>query len=117
MFAMTARLIRGLVVASVVALSLGAPEARAWGASVSVSFDTALSPYGEWVSVSRVGRVWRPYRTVVGPEFVPYQTGGHWEESEYGWIFVSDYDWGWAPFHYGRWYMDPYYGWVWIPDT
>ncbi|MCX7916289.1 MAG: hypothetical protein N3A53_08330, partial [Verrucomicrobiae bacterium] len=23
---------------------------------------------------------------------------------------------GWAVFHYGRWYYDDYYGWIWIPD-
>ncbi|MFL5320265.1 MAG: DUF6600 domain-containing protein [Myxococcaceae bacterium] len=116
---MEARLIRGLLVASVVAVSLfAAPEAKAWGGTeVSVSFGTALSPYGEWVSVSRVGRVWRPYRSVVGAEFVPYETGGHWVNSDYGWMFVSDYEWGWAPFHYGRWFMDPIYGWVWVPDS
>jgi hypothetical protein len=30
-------------------------------------------------------------------------------------MWVSDYSWGWAPFHYGRWMHDPYYGWVWVP--
>jgi hypothetical protein len=28
---------------------------------------------------------------------------------------VSDMEWGWAPFHYGRWIMDPQFGWAWIP--
>ena len=27
-----------------------------------------------------------------------------------------DYDpWGWAPFHYGSWYMRPGFGWTWFP--
>ncbi|HEX2974747.1 MAG TPA: DUF6600 domain-containing protein, partial [Bacteroidales bacterium] len=26
------------------------------------------------------------------------------------------YEWGWAPFHYGRWDYDDYYGWFWFPD-
>ncbi len=30
-------------------------------------------------------------------------------------MWVSDYSWGWAPFHYGRWFNDPYYGWMWMP--
>jgi len=30
---------------------------------------------------------------------------------------VSYYDWGWAPFHYGRWDRDNSYGWFWVPDT
>jgi len=29
---------------------------------------------------------------------------------------VSDYPWGWAPFHYGRWFTDPFYGPMWLPD-
>src|SRR4029077_10313307 len=27
----------------------------------------------------------------------------HWILTEYGWTWVSDWSWGWAPFHYGRW--------------
>lgn len=37
--------------------------------------------------------------------------------TEYGNTWVSDYSWGWAPFHYGRWTFDNYYGWMWIPGT
>ena len=37
--------------------------------------------------------------------------------TEYGWTWLSDYDWGWAPFHYGRWDYDNYYGWYWVPDN
>jgi hypothetical protein len=37
--------------------------------------------------------------------------------TEYGWTWLSDYNWGWAPFHYGRWDYDNYYGWFWIPDN
>src|SRR6185503_20487468 len=29
--------------------------------------------------------------------------------------WVSDYDWGWAPFHYGRWVWIAGRGWSWIP--
>jgi hypothetical protein len=36
---------------------------------------------------------------------------------EYGWLWVSDLEWGWAPFHYGRWTFDPHFGWVWVPGT
>ncbi|MCE1165622.1 MAG: hypothetical protein LWX07_09505, partial [Bacteroidetes bacterium] len=32
-----------------------------------------------------------------------------------GWVWISDYDWGWAPYHYGRWWFYAGYGWVWIP--
>jgi hypothetical protein len=89
-------------------------------AQVSVSmgvFDDTLSPYGTWVTIGRVGRVWRPSVEVVGDDFQPYATNGHWVYTDYGWFFESDWDWGWAPFHYGRWYDDPDYGWVWTPGT
>jgi hypothetical protein len=26
-------------------------------------------------------------------------------------------DWGWAPFHYGRWFLHDDYGWLWVPGT
>lgn len=34
-----------------------------------------------------------------------------------GWYWVSDEQWAWATYHYGRWVYDSYYGWVWTPDT
>jgi hypothetical protein len=81
----------------------------------TAAFQEDLSPYGAWVTVDGLGRVWRPYPGVVGVGFTPYMTGGHWEYTEYGWTWVSDFDWGWITFHYGRWWLDPYYGWVWYP--
>ncbi|MGH2567719.1 MAG: DUF6600 domain-containing protein, partial [Bacteroidota bacterium] len=30
--------------------------------------------------------------------------------------WMSSEPFGWAVFHYGRWYFDDYYGWIWIPD-
>jgi hypothetical protein len=85
-------------------------------ASVDV-FYSELEPYGEWVVVNQYGRVWRPSIVVVGAGFRPYGPGGHWVYTDYGWSFESDWGWGWATFHYGRWYLDPGYGWVWVPGT
>ncbi len=82
---------------------------------VNISFATfynELSPYGEWVQNPEYGQVWSPN---VDPDFQPYGTAGHWEMTEYGNTWVSDYPWGWAPFHYGRWVMS-YNRWVWVPD-
>ncbi|HME91467.1 MAG TPA: DUF6600 domain-containing protein [Myxococcaceae bacterium] len=96
-----------------------APEAAASHprvASVTVFYD-ALAPYGEWVFLGDYGRVWRPSVAVVGAGFRPYGPGGYWVHTAYGWSFETEWSWGWAPFHYGRWYLDPGYGWVWIPDT
>jgi hypothetical protein len=87
---------------------------KATAQNVSVSFQLfydELSPYGSWVDYPGHGYAWIP--SVSG--FYPYSTGGHWVYTYYGWTWVSDYSWGWAPFHYGRWDYDPYYGWVWLP--
>ncbi|HEY9166615.1 MAG TPA: DUF6600 domain-containing protein [Candidatus Kryptonia bacterium] len=77
-------------------------------------FYDQLSPYGQWVDNPTYGYVWIPN---AGPDFVPYFTGGQWVLSDDGWTWVSDYDWGWAPFHYGRWDYDNVYGWFWVPDN
>lgn len=80
-------------------------------------FRDVLSPYGTWVDLPDVGWVWRPDPNVVGPDFVPYSTGGQWVSSDWGWTFQTNWTWGWAPFHYGRWFISPSVGWVWWPDT
>jgi hypothetical protein len=81
--------------------------------SALTDFHTALDPYGQWVEDPNYGTVWVPSPDVVGPEFAPYETAGHWTYGD-DYVWVSDYSWGWAPFHYGRWaYMTN--GWGWIP--
>jgi hypothetical protein len=77
-------------------------------------FRPALSPYGQWVDVPGYGLVWRPYASVVGPDFVPYSTEGHWVYTNAGWLWASGYPWGWAPFHYGNWVWAGG-GWAWVP--
>jgi hypothetical protein len=79
------------------------------------SFYDELSPYGQWIKDPQYGYVWRP--DVDQEEFRPYYTNGRWAMTEYGNTWVSNYDWGWAPFHYGRWVYNRYNNWVWIPDT
>lgn len=79
------------------------------------SFYDELSPYGTWIQDSQYGYVWRP--DVEQSDFRPYYSNGRWVMTEYGNTWVSDYDWGWAPFHYGRWVYNRYSQWVWIPDT
>jgi len=100
----------GCVVRSTVVASDGS------AVSVGVFYD-ALAPYGEWIYVGNYGRVWRPSVAVVGVDFRPYGPGGHWVYTDYGWSFESDWSWGWAPFHYGQWYLDPAFGWVWVPGS
>ena len=86
-----------------------------YDADAYVDFQASLSPYGQWNTVPEYGNVWTPSVAMVGMDFSPYATGGHWVLTEYGWTWVSDYDWGWAPFHYGRWAVAGSYGWCWIP--
>ncbi len=77
-------------------------------------FRDVLAPYGQWADDPQYGTIWQPNPNVVGADFTPYATAGHWVyDNDYTW--VSDYDWGWAPFHYGRWVSLPGRGWSWIP--
>lgn len=71
-----------------------------------------LSPYGTWIDYPDYGPVWNPS---IRGDFTPYLTNGHWQATTVGWAWVSGYNWGWAPFHYGRWYYDNRFGWLWIP--
>jgi hypothetical protein len=80
-------------------------------------FDETLSPYGNWIDDDTYGRVWQPSASEVGDDFSPYATGGRWAMTEYGWTWISDWDWGWAPFHYGRWTTLANRGWCWLPGT
>ena len=74
-------------------------------------FMRELSPFGRWVNMPRYGQVWITNER----GFRPYYTGGHWASTRFGSTWVSDYQWGWAPFHYGKWGYDAFYGWFWVP--
>ncbi len=78
---------------------------------VSYFYD-ALAPYGNWVWDDAYGWVWYP--TDVPVDWRPY-TDGEWVWTDDGWTWMSDWDWGWACFHYGRWFDHPDYGWCWVP--
>ncbi len=86
-------------------------------AQEDVSFDSFhdyLANYGDWVYSDRWGEVWVPEN--VPADFQPYGTNGYWGATDdYGWVWVSNYEWGDVPFHYGRWVNDPDDGWLWIP--
>lgn len=84
--------------------------------SALTDFREPLSPYGSWVDDSSYGTVWIPNSAVVGADFAPYQSAGHWALDENDdWIWVSDYNWGYIPFHYGRWVWLSSSSWGWIP--
>ena len=73
-----------------------------------------LANYGTWQAYPDYGAVWFP--TDVSPEWAPYRFG-HWTWlTDWGYTWVDDAPWGYAPFHYGRW---AYIGgrWGWCPGT
>ena len=94
-----------------IATTTEAPSQVGFSVSFGYFYDE-LTPYGTWHFHPRWGDVWRPRR--VEADFRPYHRG-HWEYSQYGWLWASDHIWGDIPFHYGRWVYDPFDGWLWIP--
>jgi hypothetical protein len=80
-----------------------------------VGFDD-LDDYGDWRDDPSYGHVWFPNQVAVG--WAPYHAG-HWAWiSPWGWTWVDDSSWGYAPFHYGRWVsVGGRWGWVAGPVT
>lgn len=85
-------------------------QAQRYQVNISL-FRQELSRHGRWMMHPRFGEVWNYSE----PGFRPYYTNGYWDYGPDGWEWISDYEWGWAAFHYGRWELDSYYGWLWIP--
>lgn len=81
-----------------------------------IDYRDALSPYGTWLDVPGYGWSWQPTAVVINPGWRPYCDNGDWLWTDAGWYWNSYYSWGWAPFHYGRWYSHPGSGWLWCPD-
>ena len=71
-----------------------------------------LDNNGRWQETPDYGYVWMPTAVVVG--WVPYRFG-HWVWiTPWGWNWVDDARWGYAPFHYGRW-VQWHNTWCWVP--
>jgi hypothetical protein len=73
-----------------------------------------LDESGTWLQVAGYGSVWSPRQ--VPANWAPYRFG-HWAWVEpWGWTWIDNASWGFAPFHYGRWaFLSA--RWVWIPGT
>ncbi|HJU38493.1 MAG TPA: DUF6600 domain-containing protein, partial [Tahibacter sp.] len=69
-----------------------------------------LDDYGGWSEEPEYGHVWYPTNVEVG--WAPYRYG-HWSWIDpWGWTWVDNAAWGFAPFHYGRWvYARDRWGW------
>ena len=71
----------------------------------------ALDRVGSWAPSPEYGRIWYP---PVAATWVPYRDG-HWGYvAPWGWTWIDDSSWGFAPFHYGRWVREGT-RWGWIP--
>jgi hypothetical protein len=70
-----------------------------------------LDDNGDWRDDSNYGHVWYPNHVNAG--WAPYHEG-HWAwVAPWGWTWVDDAPWGYAPFHYGRWVsVSGRWGWV-----
>jgi hypothetical protein len=77
-------------------------------------FYDSLASYGNWIQRPSYGWVWTPRD--VSASWRPYQAG-HWVWSDEGWTWLTDEPYGWATYHYGRWYQDPEIGWAWVPGN
>ncbi len=82
--------------------------------SALADFRPVLARFGTWVDDEQLGTVWVPSPRRVGPDFVPFVSAGHWAYGD-DYVWASDYEWGWLPFHYGRWVWSDARRWVWIP--
>ena len=99
---------------SLLVVAPGRSSALAMDPVTYQAFYDALSPYGKWLYDVNYGYVWTPNE---GNKFRPYYTNGYWAMTDAGCTWISNYPWGWAPFHYGRWVNDALYHWIWVPGN
>ncbi len=91
-------------------------------AGLSVGDDAYVSPemtgaedlnrYGNWETAADYGNVWIPTQVASGWE--PYRDGSWVWTRQWGWSWVDNSPWGFAPFHYGRW-VQYRSRWAWAP--
>jgi len=70
-----------------------------------------LDDHGTWQTEPSYGAVWYP--RAVPADWAPYRYG-HWRWVDpWGWTWIDDQPWGFAPFHYGRWaFVGDRWGWT-----
>lgn len=71
-----------------------------------------LDSYGTWRNDPDYGYVWAPTTVVAG--WTPYRYGNYSYVSGWGWTWIDDAPWGFAPFHYGSW-VTIGGRWNWVP--
>ncbi|USQ14848.1 hypothetical protein J2N86_05980 [Legionella lytica] len=71
-----------------------------------------LESSGSWQIDDNYGNIWIPEN--VGSDWAPYRDGQWIWLNQWGWTWVDNQPWGFAPFHYGRWaFIDD--RWAWVP--
>jgi hypothetical protein len=71
-----------------------------------------LDQHGIWVEDRDHGPLWYPRAVPTG--WVPYRDGRWTWLDPWGWTWVDNAPWGYAPFHYGRWVLVRQ-RWCWAP--
>ncbi len=61
----------------------------------------ALAEAGRWEHDSALGEVWYP--SDVAADWTPYRDGAWRFLAPWGWTWIDNAPWGFAPAHYGRW--------------
>lgn len=71
-----------------------------------------LAGNGDWTVDAEFGACWTP--SAVSADWTPFRFG-HWiYKAPWGWTWIDDAPWAFAPSHYGRWARIKH-GWSWIP--
>jgi hypothetical protein len=73
-----------------------------------------LDRSGRWEQHPEYGAVWLPQGVAAG--WVPYSDGRWTWVQPWGWTWVDNARWGFAPFHYGRWAFWRS-AWCWVPGA
>ncbi|MBC7454833.1 MAG: FecR domain-containing protein [Massilia sp.] len=71
-----------------------------------------LDQNGSWLDDREYGPLWTPRRMPLG--WAPYRDGQWTYVQPWGWTWVDNAPWGYAPSHYGRWLMVNQ-RWCWAP--
>jgi hypothetical protein len=79
-------------------------------------FYQGLQSGGHWFDDPTYGEVWQPDVAASDGNWRPY-SDGRWAYTDQGWTWISNEDFGWATYHYGRWARRSDTGWVWIPGS
>ncbi len=74
----------------------------------------ALDTYGTWTTATDYGPVWYP--AGVEADWAPYRYGRWIWIAPWGWTWLDEAPWGFAPSHYGRWALIGT-RWGWVPGV